>query len=239
MAIKRITPIYQWPKLTPVLSDEQKRAREDFMLHWHTVLPKKYAMVERFNHRGAFTEPIKPGSRTLEIGAGLGAHIAFEDLSRQTYVANELRAEMAREIRQRFPQVEVLVGDVQAGLPCDSASFDRALAVHVLEHLPKLPQALAEIRRVLKPDGFFQVVIPCEGSFAYTLARNISARRIFEKRNLMSYDFVVESEHVNLAEEIVFALKKEFTVEKKKFFPLPFMPVQACNLVLSLLCRPR
>ena len=239
MAIKRITPMYQWPKETPVLTDAQKRAREDFMVHWHKVLPNKYGMIERFNHQGAFTETIKPGIRTLEIGAGLGAHIEFEDLSKQTYVANELRAEMAAEIKTRFPQVEVLVGDVQAGLPCADALFDRALAVHVLEHLPKLPDALAEIRRVLKPDGFFQVVIPCEGSMAYTLARTISARRIFEKRNKMSYDFVVECEHVNLADEIVFALKKDFTVEIKKFFPLNFVRIQACNLVISLLCRPK
>ena len=238
MAIKRITPMYQWPKQTPVLTDEQKRAREDFMVHWHKVLPNKYGMIESFNHRGAFTETIKPGTRTLELGAGLGAHIEFEDLSKQSYVANELRAEMAEEIKKRFPKVEVLVGDVQAGLPCESASFDRALAVHVLEHLPDLPRALKEIRRVLKPDGFFQVVIPCEGSMAYTLARNISARRIFEKRNKMSYDFVVESEHVNLAEEIIFALKKEFMVEIKKFFPLNFIPIQTCNLVISLVCRP-
>lgn len=238
MAIKRITPMYEWPKQLPILSDEQKRAREDFMVHWHKILPQKYGMIERFNHQGAFTEPVKPGTRTLEIGAGLGAHIAFEDLSKQSYVANELRAEMAAEIVKRFPQVEVLVGDVQKGLPCPAESFDRALAVHVLEHLPKLPDAVAEIRRVLKPNGFFQVVIPCEGSAAYTLARNISARRVFEQRSKISYDFVVESEHVNLADEVIFALKKHFTVERKKFFPLPFIPIQTCNLVISLLCRP-
>jgi hypothetical protein len=98
---------------------------------------------------------------------------------------------------------------------------------------------VAEIRRVLTPDGFFQVVIPCEGSLAYTLARNMSARRLFEKRNRMSYDFVVESEHVNLADEVVFALNAHFTVERRRFFPLPFIPIQTCNLAISLLCRPR
>ncbi|HLX64095.1 MAG TPA: methyltransferase domain-containing protein [Planctomycetota bacterium] len=239
MAIQRITPMYQWPKQLPVLTEDQKRAREDFMVHWHKVLPNKYGMIERFNHRGAFREAIQPGTRTLEIGAGLGAHIEFEDLSKQQYVANELRPEMAGEIKRRFPEVEVLVGDVQAGLPVESESFDRALAVHVLEHLPRLPDAIAEIRRVLKPTGFFQVVIPCEGSLAYTLARNISARRVFEKRNKMSYDFVVESEHVNLADEIVYALKKHFSIERRRFFPLGFVPIQTCNLVISLLCRPK
>lgn len=238
MAIQRITPSYQWPKQLPVLSEEQKRAREDFMVHWLKVLPNRYGLIERFNHQGAFTEPVKPGARTLEIGAGLGAHLEFEDLSRQSYVANELRPEMAAEIQKRFPQVAVLVGDVQTGLSCESASFDRALAVHVLEHLPRLPDAVAEIRRVLKPDGFFQVVIPCEGGLAYTLARNVSARRIFEKRNKMSYDFVVESEHVNLADEVIFALKQRFTVERRKFFPFQFLPIQTCNLVISLVCRP-
>ncbi len=109
----------------------------------------------------------------------------------------------------------------------------------MLEHLPRLPDAVAEIRRVLKPDGFFQVVIPCEGSLAYTLARNISARRIFEKRNNISYDFLVESEHVNLADEIVFALEKHFTVERRTFFPLPLLPIQTCNLVMSMVCRPK
>jgi SAM-dependent methyltransferase len=238
MAIQRITPMYQWPKQLPVLSEEQKRAREDFMLHWHNVLPNRYGLIERFNHQGAFREPVKVGARTLEIGAGFGAHLEFEDLAKQSYVANELRPEMAAEIRKRFPAVEVLTGDIQTGLPCAAASFDRVIAVHVLEHLPRLPDAVAEIRRLLKPDGLFQVVIPCEGSPAYTLARNISARRIFEKRNGMSYDFVVESEHVNLADEVIFALKKHFSVEGRRFFPLPFLPLQTCNLVMSMVCRP-
>ena len=239
MAIKRITPLYQWPKILPELTAEQQKSRDAFMTHWHQVLPKKYGMIENFNHRGAFTQPVKPGSRTLEIGAGLGAHIAFEDLTIQKYVANELRPEMAQVIKERYPAVEVVVGDIQAGLPVSAGSFDRILAVHVLEHLPKLPQVVKEIRRLLKADGYFQAVIPCEGSLAYTLARNISARRVFEQHYGTFYDLIVASEHVNLAAEIVFALKECFEIKHQKFFPLPFIPVQTCNLVISLLCRPK
>jgi SAM-dependent methyltransferase len=239
MAIKRITAEYEWPKVLPEISDAQKKAREDFMVHWHQVLPRKYGIVEKFNHRDAFTHPVKPGSRTLEVGSGLGAHIEFEDLSIQTYVANELRPEMAAVIKQRFPSVDVLIGDVQQGLPAPEHSFDRILAVHVLEHLPKLPQAIAELHRVLKPDGFMQIVIPCEGSMAYTLARNISARRIFERKYKMSYDFVVQSEHVNLAHEIIFALGKQFTISSRRYFPFRFIPLQFCNLGIALHCKPK
>ena len=239
MAIQRITPMFTWPKQIPELSQAQVHAREDFMVHWHQVLPKKYGMIEKFNHVGAFTHPIEPGTRTLEIGAGLGAHIEFEDLSKQEYVANELRAEMGKVIQTRFPNVEVIIGDVQDGLSAATHSFDRVLAVHVLEHLPRLPQALREIKRVLKPGGYFQVVIPCEGSLAYTIARNISARRIFEKRYKMSYDFLPACEHVNLAREITYALKQEFNVDKQRFFPFSFLPIEMCNLVISMLCRPK
>jgi ubiquinone/menaquinone biosynthesis C-methylase UbiE len=46
------------------------------------------------------------------------------------------------------------VTDVQA-LPFADASFDAVIANHMLYHVPDLPRALAEIRRVLKPDGRF------------------------------------------------------------------------------------
>ena len=47
------------------------------------------------------------------------------------------------------------------------------------------------------------VVIPCEGGLAYSLARRVSAQRIFEKRYGMSYRFFIESEHINVPREIM------------------------------------
>lgn len=46
------------------------------------------------------------------------------------------------------------VADAQA-LPFADATFDAVIANHMLYHIPDLPRALAEIRRVLKPAGRF------------------------------------------------------------------------------------
>ena len=40
--------------------------------------------------------------------------------------------------------------------------FHRVNVVHVLEHLPNLPACIDEVARVLKADGIFQVVAPCD-----------------------------------------------------------------------------
>ncbi len=173
-----------------MLTAEQDRIRDDFMAYWHEVLPNRYGVIERFNH-GWPAKTARPGERTLEIGAGLGEHLSIEpEFAREDYVACELRPEMAAVIAERHPGVEVITGDCQQRMPFEDGSFDRALAIHVLEHLPNLPAALAEIRRLLKPTGRFVVVIPCEGGLAYSLARRVSAQRVFEKRYKMSYRLV-------------------------------------------------
>jgi hypothetical protein len=99
--------------------------------------------------------------------------------------------------------------------------------------------AVREMHRLCdKQVGVFSVVIPCEGSPAYTLARRISAQRIFEKRYNQSYRWFIEREHINRPEEILDELAPYFTIEHRSFFPLP-VPAALCNLVIGLTLRPR
>ena len=39
-----------WPKNLAPLSEEQRRISDDFMKYWHEVLPKKYSVIDKFNH---------------------------------------------------------------------------------------------------------------------------------------------------------------------------------------------
>jgi SAM-dependent methyltransferase len=228
----------KWPKQLATFTPEQEAVREDFMQHWHEVLPARFGAVERFNH-GWPAKTARPGQRTLEIGSGLGEHLALEpQFARQGYVATELRPEMADRIAQRHPDVEVVAADCQQRFPYEDHSFDRVLAIHVLEHLPNLPAAIAEAHRLLKPDGRFVIVIPCEGGLAYSLARRISAQRIFERRYKMPYKWFIESEHINLPDEIREECAVFFREQRVRHFPL-VAPVTTLNLVIGLELVPR
>lgn len=235
--------VSKWPKVRPPLTGEQESVWEDFFTLWHEVLPRRYRVVERFNQ--AFpTRYQHAGVRTtIEVGAGMGAHLDFEKPSpeqERNYYAVELRESLAKHIRRKYPQVNVVVADSQDRLPFDDSSFDRCVAVHVLEHLPNLPACLSEIRRVLdKQRGQLLAVIPCEGGPAYSLARRMSARRIFEGAYDMSYAPFIQREHLNRPDEILAELEPYFTIVRRRFYPLPFVHATSINLCIGLVLRPR
>ncbi len=52
-----------------------------------------------------------------------------------------------------------IVADATA-IPCADASYDAALCFNVLEHVARPQQVLAEIRRILKPDGRLVFMVP-------------------------------------------------------------------------------
>jgi len=56
----------------------------------------------------------------------------------------------------------VVVHDLRTGIPLEDRSADIVYHSHVLEHIDRdaVPNFLAEIRRVLKPDGVHRIVVP-------------------------------------------------------------------------------
>ncbi len=233
----------KWPKILPPLTPEQKRISDEFMKLWHEVLPQRFGLIEKFNHNFPVRNS-RPGFlSTLEIGAGLGEHVLYEKLTpeqERNYYALELRENMAAEIRRRFPKIQAITGDCQAKLPFDEGSFDRVIAVHVLEHLPNLPECIKESYRLLhKTRGQFLVVIPTEGSLAYSLARKVSAERVYKRAFGGDYSWFYKREHINLPHEILAELDPYFEIERRSYFPLPFIPAVFSNLCIGLALKPR
>jgi SAM-dependent methyltransferase len=89
--------------------------------------------------------------------------------------AYDYRAELAEPVvapLERFPEIEAHLSSEPVALPFADASFDTVLSCGVLEHVPDPDGSVAEIRRVLRPDGLFYVTnLPNRFSYTERAAR--------------------------------------------------------------------
>ena len=94
--------------------------------------------------------------RVIEVGAGNGMNFAHYPASVTEVVAVEpddhLRALAERSAEKARAPVRVVAGHAGA-LPVEDASCNAAVLALVLCSVPDVPQALAEIGRVLEPGG--------------------------------------------------------------------------------------
>jgi ubiquinone/menaquinone biosynthesis C-methylase UbiE len=116
------------------------------------------------DHRRRLLEGLN--GTVIEIGAGHGLNFPLYPPEVNEVVAIEpeptLRSQAERAAEKAHVPIRVLAG-VAEELPLEDASVDAVVASLVLCSVPDQPRALAEIRRVLRPDGelrFYEHVIP-------------------------------------------------------------------------------
>jgi arsenite methyltransferase len=100
----------------------------------------------------------RAGDRVLDVGCGPGFYVTemLEVVGRGgSIVGVDGSADMLAVAAKRaegHDNVEFHEADATS-LPVPDASFDRAIAVQVLEYVRDVPAALAELRRALRPGG--------------------------------------------------------------------------------------
>lgn len=95
----------------------------------------------------------------LEIGFGTGLNLPHYPSAVERLVVIDPTSPLAERVQRRLRHVhmpvEVLRRDAAERMPFEDATFDTVVSTWTLCSIEDLQTALAEIRRVLKPDGRF------------------------------------------------------------------------------------
>jgi ubiquinone/menaquinone biosynthesis C-methylase UbiE len=123
--------------------------------------------------------------KILDAGMGPGRLVAELDWRGSIVTGIDSSEEMVARARARLPHLEkrLIKAEVER-LPFDDSEFDAVVATGVLEYLEDRSLGLAELARVLKPDGRLIVSIPNHVSpyalwshlVVYPLIRNVKKR---------------------------------------------------------------
>ena len=106
----------------------------------------------------ALAEPHLPAGRIADLGSGVGH--SYDLLAGRETVGIDVDPEaLAGQER------ETVVADMRR-LPLADDSFDGALAIHSVEHVPDPERAVAEAARIIRPGGVAVLVTPNRLTFA-------------------------------------------------------------------------
>ena len=170
----------------------------------------------------------------IEVGAGNGLNFSLypETVDRVLAVEPEprLREAASNEAKEAPVRVEVVDG-VAGDLPVEDASQDAAVASLVLCSVPEQDQALAELRRVLKPGGELRY-------YEHVLAHKPFTARLQRIADATFWPRVAGGCH--MARDTEAAIERAgFEIERSERFRFtPGAPVPATPHILGVARRP-
>ena len=138
----------------------REQYRDSYKLQERIDLHQLYSTNQYGWFRWVFDQfDLPPECRILELGGGPG-DLWLKNLERipagWAVALSDFSAGMVRQAREYLGDCDsrfsFTVLDAQS-IPFEAEGFDAVIANHMLYHVPERAQALAQIRRVLKPQG--------------------------------------------------------------------------------------
>jgi ubiquinone/menaquinone biosynthesis C-methylase UbiE len=144
------------------MDENLKKQQELYDRGWRTEL--QAGKEERGNLQTnleflAQVNMLSPGDKILEIGCGIGTVV--HELSKKGHdiVGIDISGEAIEYGRKKYADISL---EVQAAetLPYEDESFNVVLSFDVFEHIAETDKHITEVRRVLRPGGYYLFQTP-------------------------------------------------------------------------------
>lgn len=130
-------------------NDYYENISSDLALPWHCK--KIGERLQEMNEKSV-----------LDVACGTGEWLGYFKKRGAQIAGIDLSQRAIEECQKRFPDGEFVCGPAEV-LPFEDARFDLITCMGSLEHFLDKPKALAEMRRVAKPDAEFVILVPNAG----------------------------------------------------------------------------
>ena len=219
---------------------------EDYYSHKENkkgFIPKIYESVKKVNLRHKYklaTEGMEAG-RMIDIGCGVGdfIHTAEEKCWQCTGVEP---SDDAKSIAKTRVKADIIKSEELGNLP--DASFDIITMWHVLEHVDELKWQMAQLQRLVKPNGRIVIAVPnyksYDGQFykehwaAYDVPRHLNH---FNKQTLTKI-FKANGLELKKTDKLIWdAYYISYMSEKYKHHKFPLMKGAYKGLVSNIKAR--
>jgi len=132
---------------------EEGIKRNKIQAYWHK---KRFVIIKELLKESK-------AKNILDIGCHSGMLTnLIHDWTNASVTGIDISEKSVQYAKVKYPRVNFIAKDVQSGLPFSDKTFELITCFDILEHLPKLDQVLAEIRRVLKNRGEIIISVPNE-----------------------------------------------------------------------------
>lgn len=176
----------------------------------------------RYQHRILTPNYLLDKQKVLEIGPGYEPHIKFKKLNYVEYHCLDIddSPELEKYYEKQFSNVLFKCYDGKK-IDYPDNTFDRIIISHTLEHVVDTENFINEMLRVLKPECFISIALPCDNGFFYRLGRFILRKTYLKRRGVsgIDYDYVIAKEHVCTIFQLLSILKKKYFIKEQIFIP--------------------
>ena len=154
---------------------------------------------------------------TVDIGSSASPMLNLLRQKSKNVIAIDIDKTALAEVSGANPGIKVIESS-SAEIPLESESCDTTLLLDVLEHVDDEAGTIAEIYRILKPNGTLIISVPHKGLFRFLDPQNLKAT--------LTGKYSIQNEHRHYSEDdILNLLGLRFTVVRKHFGGLFLYPM--------------